>query len=61
MQELPGVNYNTGEQSKDMTDARQARDLMDTHTVLTYLHERNPSALIQAGTVSQLGSTHTLL
>jgi hypothetical protein len=42
MQELTGVNYNTGEQNKDMTDARQARDLKDTHTVLNYLHERNP-------------------
>jgi hypothetical protein len=25
-----------------MTDARQARDLKDTHTVLNYLHDRNP-------------------
>jgi hypothetical protein len=33
MQELTGVNYNTGEQNKDMTDARQ---------VLNYLHDRNP-------------------
>ena len=38
MQELTGVNYNTGEQNKDMTDARQARDLKDTHAVLNYLH-----------------------
>jgi hypothetical protein len=30
MQELTGVNYNTGEQNKDMTDTRQARDLKDT-------------------------------
>ncbi len=42
MQELTGVNYNTGEQNKDMTDARQARDLKDTHTVLNYLYDRNP-------------------
>ena len=32
MQELTGVNYNTGEQNKDMTDARQARDLKDTRS-----------------------------
>jgi hypothetical protein len=32
MQELTGINYNTGEQNKDMPYARQARDLKDTHT-----------------------------
>ena len=42
MQELTGVNYNTGEQNKDMTAARQARDWKDTLTVLQYLQERNP-------------------
>ena len=42
MQELTGVNYNTGEQNKDMTAARQARDWKDTLTVLQYLRERNP-------------------
>ena len=31
MQELTGVNYNTGEQNKDMTKSRQARDWKDTH------------------------------
>ena len=30
MQELTGVNYNTGEQNYDMSNARQARDLRDT-------------------------------
>ena len=42
MQELTGVNYNTGEQNKDMTKARQVRDWKDTLTVLQYLQERNP-------------------
>ncbi|KAJ8417704.1 hypothetical protein AAFF_G00225470 [Aldrovandia affinis] len=42
MQELTGVNHNTGDQNKDMTDARQARDMKDTLTVLNYLQERHP-------------------
>jgi hypothetical protein len=37
MQDLTGVNYNTGGQKKDMTDARRTRDLKDTHTVLNYI------------------------
>ena len=42
MQELTGVNYNTGEKNKDMTRARQDRDWKDTNTVLKYLQERSP-------------------
>ena len=44
MQQLTGVNYNTGhgEQNKDMTKARQVRDWRDTIAVLQYLQERNP-------------------
>jgi len=42
MQELTGVNYNTGEQKKDMTKARQSRDWKDTLSALQYLQERNP-------------------
>ena len=42
MQELTGVSYNSGEQNKDMTQARQARDWKDTQTLLSYLQERNP-------------------
>jgi len=30
MQELTGVNYNTGEQNKDMAAARQAHDWKNT-------------------------------
>jgi len=44
MQEFTGVNYNTGEQNKDMTAARQARDWNDTLTVLQYLQQWNPLA-----------------
>lgn len=42
MQELTGVSYNTGEQNKDMTRARQDRDWKDTNTILGYLQERSP-------------------
>ena len=45
MQELTGVNYNTMEQNKDMTAARQTRDWKDTLTVLQYLQEQNPFSL----------------
>ena len=45
MQELTGVNYNTGEQKKDMTAVRQARDWKDPLTVLQYLQERDPFSL----------------
>jgi hypothetical protein len=31
--QLTGVNYNTGVQNKDMTDARQALDMKDTHII----------------------------
>ena len=34
LQELTVVNYDTGEQNKDMTKSRQARDWKDTHTIL---------------------------
>ena len=42
MQGLTGMNYNTGEQNKDMTKARQSHDWKDTLSVLQYLLERNP-------------------
>ena len=42
MQELTGVNYNTGEKNKNMTKTRQARDWKDTLTILQYLQEQNP-------------------
>ena len=42
MEALTGVNFNTGEQNRDMTEARQARDWKDTLSVLAYLQERNP-------------------
>ena len=41
MQELTGINYNTGEQNKDMRKARQAHDWKDTLAVVHYLQERN--------------------
>ena len=42
MQELTGVNYDTSEQNKDITKARQARDKIDTHTIFSYLKENSP-------------------
>ena len=42
MQELTGVQYNSGEQNKDMSKARQQRDMKDSITVLTALDQRNP-------------------
>ena len=42
MQQFTRVNYNTGEQNKDMTKARQLRDWKDTLAALQYLQERNP-------------------
>ena len=45
MQELTGINYNTGEQNKDMIAARQVCDWKDTLTVLQNLQEWNPFSL----------------
>ena len=42
MQDVTGINYNTGEQNKDMSMTRQDRDWKDTNTVLRYLSDRNP-------------------
>ncbi len=44
MQEVSRVNYDIGEQNRDMTKARQARDWKDTHTILSYLQENSPLA-----------------
>ena len=41
MQELTEVYYNSGEQNKDMSEARQTRDWKDTLAVLQYLQDRN--------------------
>jgi len=42
MQELTGVQFNSGEQNKDMSKARQARDVKDTMTTLSTLAAHNP-------------------
>ena len=42
MQELTCVDYNTREQNKDITKARQKRDWEDTQTVLSCLKDRDP-------------------
>ena len=42
MQELTGVNYNTGEQNNDMAKAKQARDWRDTLAAVQYIQEINP-------------------
>ena len=42
MQQLTGVQFNSGEQNKDMSKARQDRDWKDTNTVTGCLLDRNP-------------------
>ena len=42
MQKLSGVYYNSGEQNKDISKARQDRDWKDIRTVLFCLRDRNP-------------------
>ena len=44
MQSLSGVDFNSGEQNKDICKARMQCDLKDTVTVLTSLAERSPLA-----------------
>ena len=44
MQSLSGVDFNSGEQNKDICKARMQRDLKDTVTVLTSLAERSTFA-----------------
>ena len=49
MQELAGVNYNIGEQNKDVRKAEQTRDWKDTIAVLQYIYgNKVQSALTQA-------------
>ena len=45
MQELTGVQFNSGEQNKDMSKARQTRDMKDTVTILRALATHNPFSL----------------
>ncbi|XP_068675446.1 uncharacterized protein [Montipora foliosa] len=45
MQELTGVQFNSGEQNKDMSKARQIRDMKDTVTILRALAAHNPFSL----------------
>ena len=42
MQELSRVIQKTGEQNKDMSNARQSRDWKDTTAVVRFLKARNP-------------------
>ncbi|KAL5016490.1 hypothetical protein ScPMuIL_006079, partial [Solemya velum] len=42
LQELTGVQYTTSEQHKDLTHARQNKDLVDTRKIVAFLNERNP-------------------
>ena len=45
MQELTGVQFNSGEQNKDMSKARQIRDMKDIVTILRAQAAHNPFAL----------------
>ena len=42
MQQLTGVLYNTSEQHKDLTTARQGKDMADSCELLEFLESRNP-------------------
>ena len=42
LQELTGINYATGEQNKEMAEARKARDTKDTTMLVMALTDRNP-------------------
>ena len=42
MQELTEVSYTTSDQHKDVSKARQERDMTDTLEILEYLTPRNP-------------------
>ncbi len=41
MQEFTGVKHNTGEQNKDLSKARQVRDMKDMNTLLMALSDRD--------------------
>ena len=45
MQQLTQVQFNSEEQNKDMSKARQDRDYKDTQTVISCLCDRNPFSL----------------
>ena len=45
MQQLTQVQFNSGEQNKDMSKARQDRDYKDTQTIISCLCDRNPFSL----------------
>ena len=47
MQQLTQVQFNSGEQNKDMSKARQDRDYKDTQTVISCLCDRNPFSLLR--------------
>ena len=42
MQQLTGVQYNTSEQHKDLTTARQGKDMADSCELFEFLESRNP-------------------
>ena len=42
MQQLTGVQYNTSEQHKDLTTARQGKYIADSCELLEFLESRNP-------------------
>ena len=42
MQKFSGVSYETSDPHKDVSAARQARDVSDTVDLIDYLNERDP-------------------
>jgi len=45
MQEMKGIQLNSGEQNKDKSKARQIRDMKDTVAILRALAAHNPFSL----------------
>ena len=54
MQKFSGVSYETSDQHKDVSAARQARDVSDTVDLIDYLNERDPFAAAKQGDTCRL-------
>ncbi|XP_065915240.1 uncharacterized protein [Dysidea avara] len=58
MQELTGVSYDSGDQNKEMTQARLTRDWKDTQIILSCLQERDPFSTFDTSLRSIYSGVH---
>ena len=58
MQDVTEINYNTGEQNKDMSVTRQDRDWKYTNTILRHIVIESPSPLTLVCITFQLEYMH---